>query len=127
MPPARNLAIVLSAAALSVPALALGQGAGGAGDDQYGDPLSGNGSTSTHTTTGSSSTTTTTTAASGLSQNPNLGTPTTPTTPTTPSTPSPSNGSLPKTGSDPRLLILAGLAMVLAGLGLRLRTADERF
>jgi LPXTG-motif cell wall-anchored protein len=31
---------------------------------------------------------------------------------------------LPNTGSDPRLLFLAGLALVLVGSGLRLRTAD---
>ncbi len=31
---------------------------------------------------------------------------------------------LPNTGSDPRLLTLAGLALTLLGFGLRLRTAD---
>jgi LPXTG-motif cell wall-anchored protein len=31
---------------------------------------------------------------------------------------------LPNTGSDPRLLLLAGVALLLAGVGLRLRTAD---
>jgi len=31
---------------------------------------------------------------------------------------------LPDTGSDPRMLFLAGLAMSLLGAGLRLRTAD---
>jgi LPXTG-motif cell wall-anchored protein len=31
---------------------------------------------------------------------------------------------LPNTGSDPRLLLLAGLALLLTGIGLRLRTAD---
>jgi LPXTG-motif cell wall-anchored protein len=31
---------------------------------------------------------------------------------------------LPNTGSDPRMLFLAGLAMSLLGAGLRLRTAD---
>ncbi len=33
-------------------------------------------------------------------------------------------GDLPNTGSDPRMLFLAGLAMSLLGAGLRLRTAD---
>ena len=33
-------------------------------------------------------------------------------------------GELPNTGSDPRLLFLAGLALTLLGAGLRLRTAD---
>lgn len=31
---------------------------------------------------------------------------------------------LPNTGSDPRLLFLAGVALTLFGVGLRLRTAD---
>jgi LPXTG-motif cell wall-anchored protein len=31
---------------------------------------------------------------------------------------------LPNTGTDPRLLFLAGMAMTLLGSGLRLRTAD---
>jgi len=33
-------------------------------------------------------------------------------------------GALPNTGSDPRLLFLAGAALLLFGTGLRLRTAD---
>ncbi|MDX6689546.1 MAG: hypothetical protein QOG15_1003 [Solirubrobacteraceae bacterium] len=32
--------------------------------------------------------------------------------------------SLPNTGSDPRMLFLAGAAITLLGVGLRLRTAD---
>ncbi len=39
----------------------------------------------------------------------------------TPAAPAP---DLPNTGSDPRVLFLAGLAMSLLGAGLRLRTAD---
>jgi len=35
-----------------------------------------------------------------------------------------SGGELPNTGSDPRLLLLVGLALLLCGVGLRLRTAD---
>jgi LPXTG-motif cell wall-anchored protein len=35
-----------------------------------------------------------------------------------------SSASLPNTGSDPRMLILAGFAITLLGVGLRLRTAD---
>lgn len=34
------------------------------------------------------------------------------------------SASLPNTGSDPRMLILAGMAITLLGVGLRLRTAD---
>lgn len=32
--------------------------------------------------------------------------------------------ALPNTGADPRMLLLAGLALMLIGFGLRLRTAD---
>jgi LPXTG-motif cell wall-anchored protein len=35
-----------------------------------------------------------------------------------------SDSALPNTGADPRLLVLAGLALTLLGVGLRLRTAD---
>ena len=38
-------------------------------------------------------------------------------------TPAPA-AALPDTGSDPRMLFLAGLAMSLLGAGLRLRTVD---
>jgi LPXTG-motif cell wall-anchored protein len=34
------------------------------------------------------------------------------------------DSGLPNTGSDPRLLFLAGVALMLFGVGLRLRTAD---
>lgn len=51
---------------------------------------------------------------------------------TTPPVPLPGEGTappapsadLPNTGSDPRMLFLAGMAMSLLGAGLRLRTAD---
>jgi LPXTG-motif cell wall-anchored protein len=35
-----------------------------------------------------------------------------------------STSALPNTGTDPRMLFLAGMAMSLLGAGLRLRTAD---
>jgi len=35
--------------------------------------------------------------------------------------------SLPNTGTDARVLGLTGIALLLLGIGLRLRTADERF
>lgn len=38
--------------------------------------------------------------------------------------PTPSAASLPNTGSDPRMLFLAGAAMSLLGAGMRLRTVD---
>jgi LPXTG-motif cell wall-anchored protein len=33
-------------------------------------------------------------------------------------------GGLPNTGSDPRMMLLVGLTLMLLGVGLRLRTAD---
>ena len=38
--------------------------------------------------------------------------------------PAPEAGPLPNTGSDPRMLVLVGVALMLFGVGLRLRTAD---
>ena len=47
-------------------------------------------------------------------------------TPPPPPAPPPAtrDDALPNTGSDPRLLFLAGAALLLFGTGLRLRTAD---
>ncbi|MDP1847939.1 MAG: LPXTG cell wall anchor domain-containing protein [Solirubrobacteraceae bacterium] len=52
---------------------------------------------------------------------------TTPPVPLPGETPTPQDApatDLPDTGSDPRMLFLAGLAMSLLGAGLRLRTVD---
>ncbi len=125
----RRLATLLSAAALVVPAGAFAQGTAGAGDDQYEDPFAGSGTT-TDQTPGSQ---TSSGGGSTLTQDPDLGGEssgtTSGTTGTTGSTGSTGTaaGTLPNTGSDPRLIILAGLALLLSGLGLRLRTADEIF
>ena len=123
MSPARGLAIVLSTTALCLPVAALGQ----AGDDQYDDPFS-------EEATGQGGTSTPPSGSSGgdLSQEPDLGgsAPTGTTTPTTTGgtvSGTTATGQLPNTGADPRLAILAGLALLLSGLGLRLRTADEVF
>ena len=135
MPGARRVAIALSAAALTVPAAAFAQGSSGAGDDQYNDPFEGGGTSSGQTTSGSQ-TGSSGSSGSGLSQSPDLGSSQTssgtagttaaPAAATTTGT-APAAATLPNTGSDPRLLILAGLALLLSGLGLRLRTADEVF
>jgi len=124
----RRLAILLSAAALAAPAAAIGQGTSGAGDDQYEDPFAGGGTTNGQTTTGSQ---TPSSGGSTLTQDPDLGgetsTGATSGTTGTPASTGATSGTLPNTGSDPRLLILAGLALLLSGFGLRLRTADEIF
>ena len=46
---------------------------------------------------------------------------------TTTSTTSPSSSNLPNTGSDPRVLALLGMALLMSGIGLRLRAPDGRF
>jgi LPXTG-motif cell wall-anchored protein len=44
-----------------------------------------------------------------------------------PSTAPAATGSLPNTGLDTRVLLLGGAALLIVGLGLRLRSAPERF
>jgi LPXTG-motif cell wall-anchored protein len=112
------------AAALLLPAAALGQSAG---DDQYQDPFDGSGTPAA----GSSG------SSNGLSQTPDLAGSSGSGTAGTGSSgndvlagdvPASSSASqLPATGADAHVLALAGLALLLGGLGLRLRTADERF
>ena len=137
MPRARSIATALSAAALTLPSAALAQGQSGAGDDQYSDPLGGSG-TSGQSSGGSSSAPASSSGGSSLSQSPNLGSSGSAPSASGSTAPAPTSasgapltstaaGTLPNTGSDPRLLILAGLALLLSGLGLRLRTADEVF
>ncbi len=53
---------------------------------------------------------------------------TTPTQTTPPPVQSaPPTNELPNTGSDPRVLALLGAALLLAGIGLRMRAPDGRF
>jgi LPXTG-motif cell wall-anchored protein len=110
-----------------------------AGDQQYQDPFGGSG---TSTTKGSTKTTPNAqTTPSGnlqpLSPSPqSTGTGSTgssgssgTTTPSTSAAPAPAAAGqgLPNTGADARMLLLAGGALLLIGLGLRLRSAPERF
>lgn len=112
----RRLATLLAAATLAAaPAAAHAQGAG---DQQYQDPFGGEQSG------GGSQTTPNVDQAPQLT--PSVSTPSSSGTGAT-GTSSPQAGSLPNTGADARLLAAFGLGLLLAGIGLRLRTADERF
>ena len=120
----------LGAVAHVSPALAQG-----AGDQQYQDPF---GNSGTSTTQSKPKTQTTPsgsleplspspqTSAGGSSASGGSA-PTTP--PTTSGQPAPAATAqgLPNTGADVRVLLLAGVALLLTGLGLRLRSAPERF
>ncbi|UTI62492.1 hypothetical protein NBH00_14085 [Paraconexibacter antarcticus] len=133
--PALLAAAAVGAAGLGLPAGAVAQSAG---DQQYQDPLGGSATTSTRT--GASSVpnpstvpqlSSTTPAASAPAQ-PSLprSTSTGSSTGSPPTTTSPTAATattLPNTGLDGRILAGIGLGMLLCGLGLRLRTARERF
>jgi LPXTG-motif cell wall-anchored protein len=123
----------------SVPATtALAQGAG---DQQYQDPFgdpgsgssdsgsSGSGGSGTQTDQGGSieplspspQTSGGSSSGSGTAGTGSSG------TAATPSTAPQATGSLPNTGLDTRVLLLGGAALLIVGLGLRLRSAPERF
>jgi LPXTG-motif cell wall-anchored protein len=114
----------------------------GAGDQQYQDPFggddsgssgdSGSGNSDSGSSNGSgeditplspspqtSGGSTGSTGSSGTSSGTGAATPAT----TTPAT----SGTLPNTGLDTRVLLLAGAVLVLLGAGLRMRNAPERF
>ena len=135
MPRARSLAILLTAALLAVASAppAIAQSGSGAGDQQYQDPFgTSKGSSGSKTKTTSSSAPSKKGKKNGLSQTPNLGasgtagTTTSATTPSSSSSASAGASELPRTGADVGRIALVGLVLVLFGIGLRLRTADER-
>ena len=116
--------ICLLALILARPSAAIAQGAG---DDQYQDPFGdepaaqqdGEGGIGSEPPTDGGS------EGSGNSGSGGGGepAPTDPAPSTTPTTPADPN-ALPRTGSDPRPLLLVGAAFLLGGGGLRLRTID---
>jgi hypothetical protein len=129
MPPARRLVTLLAVASLAagaLPAAAFAQDDNGAGDQQYQDPF-GSSQTSTPAKKKKSSSQGQG-KKNGLSQTPNLGASGTAGTSTGSSSGSSGAGSLrlAKTGGEPGPLALIGVALLLGGIGLRLRTADER-
>jgi hypothetical protein len=125
-------AALLTALALTVlPAVALAQNAG---DQQYSDPLAGS-STKTTSTPAKSSKSTVATTAPSATKAPPVSLPTTtttaaaaPTTSTSSSSPSSSSSptSLPRTGLNEWVLLAIAAGLLLAGFGLRLRTAGVR-
>jgi hypothetical protein len=129
MPPARTVATLLAAASLAAagPTVALAQDDGGAGDQQYQDPF---GSSQTQTAPSKTTSSKKKTKKNGLSQTPNLGSSETAGasegSTTTGTAGAEGTSELPRTGGDTVPVALIGLALLLCGIGLRLRMADER-
>lgn len=114
-------AALLTGLALAVsPAAALGQDAGG---QQYSDPLA-----AVHKAAASTSTTKTTSTAPSATKTPpvDLSSTTTTTSTSTATTPVTSSSNLPRTGLDLGVLAAIAAVLLLAGVGLRLRTAGVR-
>jgi LPXTG-motif cell wall-anchored protein len=144
----RRIVVLLVVALLGTGGVVTAAYAQGAGDQQYQDPFgnsdsgsgssgsgssgsSGSGSSGSggaqpltpapQTSGGSSGSSGSASSGSGTSS----GTAGTSSTGTT--TSSAAAGTLPNTGLDTRLLLLAGAVLVLLGVGLRMRNAPERF
>jgi LPXTG-motif cell wall-anchored protein len=133
----RRIAALIAVLCLGASVPATSALAQGAGDQQYQDPFgdSGTGSDSGSSGSGSSGSgqgsgieplsPSPQTSGSGSSSG-SAGTGASGTA-ATPSTAPAATGSLPNTGLDTRFLLLGGAALLIVGLGLRLRSAPERF
>ncbi|MCW3003757.1 MAG: cell wall anchor protein, partial [Conexibacter sp.] len=139
----RRIAALLVIACLGVAAPVTAALAQGAGDQQYQDPFGDSGSGSGSSGAGSSGSSgsktqtnqggsveplspspqTSSGSSSGSSGSGTSGSGTAATPTTTPQ----ASRSLPNTGLDTRVLLLGGAALLILGLGLRLRSAPERF
>jgi LPXTG-motif cell wall-anchored protein len=129
----RRIVALLAAVCLAVVAHVSPALAQGAGDQQYSDPF---GNSGTSTTQSKPKTQTTPSGdLQPLSPSPQQGTgsgssgasPSATPSPAAPPAPAAAAQGLPNTGADTRLLLVAGVALLLTGLGLRLRSAPERF
>ena len=120
MPDRRLIAAVLAVLALGLaPGAAFAQ-SGGAGDDQYVDPLGGN---SQQQSSGGSNSSGGSSNGPTLSNAPALSAQAAPTT----SAPAASSGqTLPRTGFDAGFVAAIGVALLLAGVALRLRLRHAR-
>lgn len=126
----RRIAALLAVACLGGAAAAPIVHAQSAGDQQYSDPFAGSGGKKQQrqsTTTGGHE-------LSPTPQTPAAATPSPPasrqgaTGPLTARKPAPpAQATLPNTGIDARVLLIVGTVLLLTGLGLRLRSAPERF
>jgi hypothetical protein len=120
VPARRRIAAVLAVLAVGVaPGAALAQ-SGGAGDDQYVDPIGGNGqqqgNNGSNTSSGGNST------GPALSNTPALSAQASPS-----AAPAATSGqTLPRTGLDAGVIAAFGLTLLLAGAALRRRLRDER-
>jgi hypothetical protein len=120
----RRIAAVLAVLAVGIaPGAALAQ-SGGAGDDQYVDPIGGN--SQQHNGGGSKGSG----SSGGTATGPSLSaTPTLTASSSQPAATTPvasSAQTLPRTGLDVGVVAAIGLALVLAGVAVRLRLRDER-
>jgi LPXTG-motif cell wall-anchored protein len=132
-PVCRRIVALLAVACLGGVAHVSPALAQGAGDQQYQDPFGNSGTSTTQTKPK-----TQTTPIQPLSPSPQQGGGTgssgssgsaAATAPSTGAQPAPAATAqgLPNTGADTRVLLVAGVALLLTGLGLRLRSAPERF
>jgi hypothetical protein len=120
----RRIAAVLAVLAVGIaPGAALAQ-SGGAGDDQYVDPIGGN---SQQHKSGSNSSGGGGSNGPTLSSTPTLSAQASPTTTTSAAQPVASAAqTLPRTGVDVGVVAAIGAVLLLAGVALRRRLADER-
>jgi LPXTG-motif cell wall-anchored protein len=141
----RRIVVLLVVALVGVGGPVTSAFAQGAGDQQYQDPFGDSGSDSSGSGSGSSGSGSSGSGSSGSSdgnldplspapQTSGSGTSGSGTssgtagTSGTGATTSPAaSGTLPNTGLDTRVLLLAGAALLLVGVGLRMRNAPERF
>jgi LPXTG-motif cell wall-anchored protein len=131
----RRIVVLLVVALMGVGGPVAAVHAQGAGDQQYEDPL-GNSGSGSDSSSGSGSSDNdnlqplspspqTSGAGSPSSSGASSGTSGTSATGTT--TSSATAPTLPNTGLDTRVLLLAGAVLLLVGVGLRMRNAPERF
>jgi LPXTG-motif cell wall-anchored protein len=121
VPARRRIAAVLAVLAVGVaPGAALAQ-SGGAGDDQYVDPIGGN---SQQQNSGGSNNSSNTSTGPALSNTPALSAQASPSTAAAPA--ASSGQTLPRTGADAGVVAAIGLTLLLAGAAMRRRLRDER-